>query len=141
VLAHVTEHHSEIPVVLMTGFSSVEGAVDAMKRGAYDYLMKPFNHDEVLLVVRKALETKRLQRELAVLQRRQKLEKGQKLTFGLDPYSGAAQKLRKLTVNLDQLMQAGQTRCQARLFRSNCLRPKGGAALTMRPKWEDACER
>jgi DNA-binding NtrC family response regulator len=42
VLAHVTEHHSEIPVVLMTGFSSVEGAVDAMKRGAYDYLMKPF---------------------------------------------------------------------------------------------------
>jgi hypothetical protein len=35
-------------------------------------------------------------------------EKGQKLTFELDPYSGAAQKLRKLTVNLDQLMQAGQ---------------------------------
>jgi DNA-binding NtrC family response regulator len=90
VLAHVTEHYSEIPVVLMTAFSSVEGAVDAMKRGAFDYLMKPFNHDEVLLVVRKVLETTRLQRELALLQRQQKLE------FGSENFVGKSAKMREV---------------------------------------------
>jgi two-component system response regulator AtoC len=90
VLAHVTATHPEIPVVLMTAFSSVEGAVDAMKRGAFDYLMKPFNHDEVLLVVRKALETTRLQRELALMQRQQLTE------FGTDNFIGKSEKIREV---------------------------------------------
>jgi DNA-binding NtrC family response regulator len=71
VLAQMVEKQPEIPVILMTAFSSVEGAVDAMKRGAFDYLVKPFNHDEVLLVVRKALATTRLQRELALMRQQQ----------------------------------------------------------------------
>jgi two-component system response regulator AtoC len=90
VLSHVIEHHSEIPVVLMTAFSSVEGAVDAMKRGAFDYLMKPFNHDEVLIVVRKALQATRLQRELALLQRQQQLE------FGTENFVGKSDKMREV---------------------------------------------
>jgi DNA-binding NtrC family response regulator len=90
VLAHVNEHYSEIPVVLMTAFSSVEGAVDAMKRGAFDYLMKPFNHDEVLLVVRKALQATRLQRELALMQRQQNLE------FGIENLVGKSTKMREV---------------------------------------------
>jgi DNA-binding NtrC family response regulator len=67
VLEHAKRHYPEIAVVLMTAYSSVEGAVDAMKQGAFDYLVKPFNHDEVLLVAQKALETTRMQRELALL--------------------------------------------------------------------------
>jgi DNA-binding NtrC family response regulator len=90
VLSHVTQHHSEIPVILMTAFSSVEGAVDAMKRGAFDYLMKPFNHDEVLLMVRKALQTTRLQRELALLQRQQRRE------FGTENFVGKSEKMREV---------------------------------------------
>jgi len=90
VLSHVIEEHSEIPVVLMTAFSSVEGAVDAMKRGAFDYLMKPFNHDEVLIVVRKALHATRLQRELARLQRQQQLE------FGTENFVGKSEKMREV---------------------------------------------
>jgi two-component system response regulator AtoC len=90
VLAHVIEHYSEIPVVLMTAFSSVEGAVDAMKRGAFDYLMKPFNHEEVLMVVRKALQATRLQRELALLQRQQNLE------FGIENLVGKSAKIREV---------------------------------------------
>ncbi|MBW2495602.1 MAG: sigma-54-dependent Fis family transcriptional regulator [Deltaproteobacteria bacterium] len=90
VLAHTVEHHPEIPVVLMTAFSSVEGAVDAMKRGAFDYLMKPFNHDEVLLVVRKALHATRLQRELALLQQQQRSE------FGTDNLIGKSAKVREV---------------------------------------------
>jgi DNA-binding NtrC family response regulator len=90
VLSHMAEHHPEIPVVLMTAFSSVEGAVDAMKRGAFDYLMKPFNHDEVLLVVRKALQATRLQRELALLQRQQQIE------FGTENFVGKSEKMREV---------------------------------------------
>jgi len=90
VLSYTVEHHPEIPVVLMTAFSSVEGAVDAMKRGAYDYLMKPFNHDEVLIVVRKALQTTRLRRELALLQREQSGE------FGIESFVGKSSKAREV---------------------------------------------
>jgi two-component system response regulator AtoC len=91
VLSYTVEHHPEIPVVLMTAFSSVEGAVDAMKRGAYDYLMKPFNHEEVLIVVRKALQTTRLRRELALLQREQRSE------FGIESFVGKSAKMREVS--------------------------------------------
>jgi DNA-binding NtrC family response regulator len=90
VLTHMVEHHPEIPVVLMTAFSSVEGAVDAMKCGAFDYLMKPFNHDEVLLVVRKALHATRLQRELALLQHERQIE------FGTENFVGKSEKIQEV---------------------------------------------
>jgi DNA-binding NtrC family response regulator len=56
-----------------------------MKRGAFDYLVKPFNHDEVLLVARKALDTTRLQRELAILRHRQQLDYGTGNLVGNSP--------------------------------------------------------
>ena len=49
----------DVPVILLTAFSSVETAVEAMKQGAYHYANKPFNLDELALVVQKALETTR----------------------------------------------------------------------------------
>jgi DNA-binding NtrC family response regulator len=87
VLEHVVEHHPEIPVILMTAYSSVEGAVDAMKRGAFNYLVKPFNQEEMLVVARKALETTRLQRELALVRQRQKRK------YGIENIVGKSQKM------------------------------------------------
>jgi len=57
----------DVPVILLTAFSSVETAVEAMKQGAYHYANKPFNLDELALVVGKALETTRLRREVKQL--------------------------------------------------------------------------
>jgi two-component system response regulator AtoC len=57
----------DVPVILLTAFSSVETAVEAMKQGAYHYANKPFNLDELSLVVQKALETTRLRREVKQL--------------------------------------------------------------------------
>jgi DNA-binding NtrC family response regulator len=54
-------------VILLTGHSSVETAVEAMKEGAYHYANKPFNLDEISVVVEKALETTRLRREVRTL--------------------------------------------------------------------------
>src|SRR6266540_280223 len=58
---------ADVPVILLTAFSSVETAVEAMKQGAYHYANKPFNLDELALVVQKALETTRLRREVKAL--------------------------------------------------------------------------
>ncbi len=49
--------------IIMTGFGTVETAIDAMKRGAYDYILKPFRVDEVMLVVKRGLERRRLAAE------------------------------------------------------------------------------
>jgi DNA-binding NtrC family response regulator len=50
-------------IIVMTGHFSVQNAVEAMKLGAFDYLTKPFSDDELLIAVKKALESKRLKEE------------------------------------------------------------------------------
>jgi DNA-binding NtrC family response regulator len=67
VLKRVKEVRPETQVILMTAFSTVESAVEAMKLGAYHYVNKPFNLDEVALLVEKALETSQLRREVRAL--------------------------------------------------------------------------
>src|SRR5689334_3078214 len=67
VLRRIKESFPDTPVVLMTAFSTVENAVEAMKHGAYHYLNKPFNLDEVSVTVEKALETSRLRKEVRFL--------------------------------------------------------------------------
>ena len=55
--------NAELPVVVMTAYGTVNTAVEAMKAGASDYVLKPFSLDEIKLVVRKALDVHRLQQE------------------------------------------------------------------------------
>src|ERR1051325_8420612 len=66
-LRRIKEISPETLVILMTGFSTVENAVEAMKHGAYHYLNKPFNLDDVSVMVEKALEPSRLRREVQAL--------------------------------------------------------------------------
>jgi two-component system response regulator AtoC len=67
VLRSMKASDPDVPVILLTAFSSIETAVEAMKQGAYHYANKPFNLDELAMVVQKALETTRLRREVKVL--------------------------------------------------------------------------
>lgn len=57
----------DTPVIMITGFSTVESAVEAMKSGAYDYIRKPIDPDELLLIIERALENKRLIDENRIL--------------------------------------------------------------------------
>jgi len=57
----------ELPILMVTAFASVETAIAAMKRGAFDYITKPFKNDEVLVVVRNAVERRQLVAENAAL--------------------------------------------------------------------------
>ena len=77
VLKRIKEASPEIQVILMTAFSAVDTAVEAMKLGAYHYFNKPFNLDEVAMLVEKALETSQLRREVRALHSSQ----GREYTF------------------------------------------------------------
>jgi DNA-binding NtrC family response regulator len=71
VLRKIKERDADALVILLTAHSSVDMAVEAMKQGAYHYANKPFNLDEIALLVDKALETTRLRREVRTLRANQ----------------------------------------------------------------------
>ncbi len=66
-LAHFAGKHPETLVIVLTGYGTIETAVEAMKRGAYDYLSKPANIDEILLTLKRAIELKDLKEENVLL--------------------------------------------------------------------------
>jgi DNA-binding NtrC family response regulator len=68
-LEELKKINEDMPVLMITAFASVETAIAAMKRGAFDYITKPFKNDEVLVVVRNAIERNRLVRENRLLRR------------------------------------------------------------------------
>ncbi len=70
-LKKIKRHDPDILVILMTAYSSIDSAVEAIKQGAYHYANKPFNLDEMMILVEKALETTRLRREVRDLRARQ----------------------------------------------------------------------
>src|SRR3569832_358991 len=62
--------HPEMPVVMISGHGNVETAVSAIRRGAYDYIEKPFKIDRLLLVTQRAMEATRLKNEVEALKER-----------------------------------------------------------------------
>lgn len=63
----IREENKEVLVILMTAFAAVETAVEAVKLGAYDYIIKPFNIDEVKLLIKRAMQVQTLTEEVKVL--------------------------------------------------------------------------
>eukprot|EP01035_Chromulina_nebulosa_P030702 gene30702-40824_t len=66
-LEQIKRDHPEVPVVMISGHGNIETAVAAIKRGAYDFIEKPFKADRLILVATRALETSRLKREVKEL--------------------------------------------------------------------------
>ena len=101
ILAQVRESHSEVPVILMTAYSTVENAVEAMRLGAYSYLTKPFNMDEMVLNVEKALETTTLRREV------RRLREDQREAFGMGRIIGRSQKMLDIYTMVEKIARGG----------------------------------
>lgn len=70
ILKTVRRDNPDIPVVIISGHGNIEIAVAAVKQGAYDFIEKPFNIDQLMVVIARAMETSRLRRENAALRRR-----------------------------------------------------------------------
>ncbi|WP_103256330.1 sigma-54-dependent transcriptional regulator [Tabrizicola aquatica] len=70
ILKTVKRDNPDVPVVIISGHGNIEIAVAAIKQGAYDFIEKPFNIDQLMVVVARAMETSRLRRENQELRRR-----------------------------------------------------------------------
>jgi two-component system, NtrC family, response regulator AtoC len=92
-LRQIKELSPDTLVILMTAFSTVENAVAAMRHGAYHYLNKPFNLDDVSAIVEKALETSRLRREVRLLRGSQSRDYGFDAIIGSSPAMAEAKSL------------------------------------------------
>ncbi len=71
ILKTVKRDNPDIPVVIISGHGNIEIAVAAIKQGAYDFIEKPFNIDQLMVVIRRAMEASRLRRENSALKRRE----------------------------------------------------------------------
>ena len=89
-LAEIRRRDPEMVVVVITAYSSIEGAIQAMREGAFHYIPKPFKNDEVLLTLRKGLEQRRLASENRAL-REQLRER-----FGFDNIVGKSKPMQQV---------------------------------------------
>ena len=62
--------HPDLPVVMISGHGTIETAVSAIRKGAYDFIEKPFKADRLVLIAERALETSKLRREVSDLKKR-----------------------------------------------------------------------
>lgn len=84
-LRHVKAHHAEIVVIMMSGHQDVTAAVEAMKAGAFDYLVKPFGREDVLRTVQKALAHRSLLVENLALRRQVRYQIARAQVIGSSP--------------------------------------------------------
>ncbi len=101
VLEHVRAGDADTVVIMMTAYSTIESAVRAIKLGAFDYITKPFQMEQMLFTVDKALETTKLRREVRELRRH--LED----KYGTDEIIGQHPSMLKLLEMIQQIAQTG----------------------------------
>ncbi len=76
VLKKAREIHPDIKVIMITAYGTIETAVEAMRLGAYDYITKPFNNEDLRLKIRKALESRRIEQENRLLKQQLGIKDG-----------------------------------------------------------------
>ena len=99
VLKEMRERDPDTLVIMLTAFLNVDTAVEVMKRGAYHYATKPFNLDEIVLLVEKALETNQLRREVRALRASQARPYGMDRIIGDSPAMQSVKNLLKKVAN------------------------------------------
>jgi DNA-binding NtrC family response regulator len=107
VLTRTKEQYPHTEVIIITAYATVATAIEAMRKGAYNYIPKPYKMDQVRLVVKRALEKKKLKDELRALKRDYKARVGSPLIIG---------KSRKMQEINEMLAQFAPTDCSVLIF-------------------------
>jgi DNA-binding NtrC family response regulator len=102
-LRHVKQTSPDVEVIVMTAYGTIEAAVDAMKLGAFDFITKPFEMEEVLLRVRNALERRGLKSEV------HRLRAEASTAFGVNGIVGASEAIRRVLAVLPRAAQTEST--------------------------------
>lgn len=100
VLEIINREHPSLPVVMMSGHGTIETAVEAIKKGAYDFIEKPFKADRLMQVIHRAIETARLRRENSEL----KLKTSSTIDF---PAGSIASIIEKVAPTSSRIMISG----------------------------------
>ena len=95
----------EMPVVILTAYGTIKSAVEAMRKGAYSYLTKPFNYDELLLQTKNCLEKTKLTKEI------KSLKKMVKDRYGFDNIIGRSHKMEKVLEQVAKAADSDSTIC------------------------------
>jgi len=99
-MENLHQENSGMPVIILTAYGTIENAVAAMRKGAYSYLAKPFNYDELLLQTKNCIEKTKLTKEI------NSLKKMVKDKYGFDNIIGRSQKMEAV---LDQVAKAADS--------------------------------
>jgi len=99
-LERIKEHDEEVTVIMVTALGVLETAVKAMRLGAYDYINKPFNLDELAIVIKKALETGQLKREVAHLRSEQTRK------YGITNLIGQSQHMQNVLAMVEKIARS-----------------------------------
>ncbi len=102
-LEFITENSPETICIIITGFGTIKSAVEAMRRGAFDYLTKPVKTEEVLLIIEKALEVRQLRRENRTL--KQEL----KSRYSFDHIIGTSEPMQKVFRLIERIATTDST--------------------------------
>ncbi|MEM9332295.1 MAG: sigma-54 dependent transcriptional regulator [Pseudomonadota bacterium] len=93
-LDEIKKQHPDLPVVMISGHGNIETAVSAIKRGAYDFIEKPFKADRLILIAARALETSKLKKQVQELQER---------TFDMAELIGASTAMQQLRQTIERV--------------------------------------
>ncbi|MBI4640009.1 MAG: sigma-54-dependent Fis family transcriptional regulator, partial [Candidatus Tectomicrobia bacterium] len=103
VLQEIKAFNGEVIIIMMTAFGEVETAVKSMKLGAYDYISKPFNLDEVAQIVKKALEMTGLKKEV------ERLREQLKERYGFDSIIGESPSMHEVFEMVKRIAESDAT--------------------------------
>lgn len=109
ILKTVKRDNPDVPVVIISGHGNIEIAVAAIKQGAYDFIEKPFNIDQLLVVIRRAMETSRLRRENNQLKRGE--VKASEMIGDSPVFRGLVGQLDRVTKSNGRVMLTGPAGC------------------------------
>ncbi len=107
VLARTKEQYPDTEVIMITAYATVSTAIEAMRKGAYNYLPKPYKIDQLRLIVKRALEKKKLKDELRALKRDYKARVGSPMIIG---------KSRQMQEIIEMVGQLAPTDCSVLIF-------------------------
>ena len=127
VLVNIKRMHPDLPVVIISGHGNIETAVSAIKRGAYDYIEKPFKVDRLVLIVARALEASKLRRENREL--RERSAYGTELIGHSTAINHLRQQIEKVAPTNSRIMISGPSgagkELTARVLHATSARAKG----------------
>jgi two-component system nitrogen regulation response regulator NtrX len=131
ILKQVKRNNPDVPVVIISGHGNIEIAVAAIKQGAYDFIEKPFNIDQLMVVIRRAMETSRLRRENAQLKRGE--VKAAEMLGASAPFRRLRDQLDKVSKSNGRVMLTGEPGAGKETGRALYPRPQPARARPSSP--------